>query len=71
MDPINLSATPINPDRISARQLDDDESVEQLESDNWNHEQVHGGDSRRVVAKEGKPSLRRGGESLNHVLRHA
>ena len=61
----------VDPDKISARQPDDDESVKQLESDARNHEQFHGGDLRRVVAKEGKPSLRRGGGSLNHVLRHA
>ena len=44
----------VDPDKISARQPDDDESVEQLESDARNHEQVHGGDLRRVVEKEGK-----------------
>jgi hypothetical protein len=61
----------VDPEKISARQPDDDESVEQLESNARNHEQVHGGDLRRVVAEEGKPSRRRGGGSLNHVLRHA
>ena len=57
-------------DKISAGQPDDDEDVEQLESDAPNHEQVRGGDLRRVVAKEGKPSLRRGGGSLSHVVEH-
>ena len=52
----------VDPDKISA-QPDDDETVEQVESDARNHEQVHGSDLRRVVAKEGKPSLRRGGGS--------
>jgi hypothetical protein len=50
----------VDPDKISARQPDDDERVEQLESNARNHEQVHGGDLSRVVAKEGKPSLRKG-----------
>ena len=30
----------VDPDKISARQPDDDESVEKLESDARNHEQV-------------------------------
>ena len=60
----------VDPDKFSAGQPDDDKDVEQLESDARSHEQVHGGDLRRVVAKEGKPSLRRGGGSPNHVLRH-
>jgi hypothetical protein len=59
----------VDPDKIFARQPDDDESVEQLKSDARNRQQVHGGDWRRVVAKE--PSLRSGRGSLRHVLRHA
>jgi hypothetical protein len=50
----------VDPDKISARGPDNDESVEQLESDARNHEEVHGGDLRRVVAKEGKASLAKG-----------
>jgi hypothetical protein len=34
-------------------------------------EQVDDGHLRRVVAKESEPSLRRGGRSPNHLLRHA
>jgi hypothetical protein len=36
-----------------------------------NRGQVHGSDLRRMVAKEGEPSLRRGGGSLSPVLRYA
>jgi hypothetical protein len=43
---------------------DDDENVEQLESGARNHEQIHGGDLRRVVAKEGEPSLREAGRLI-------
>jgi hypothetical protein len=57
--------------RCYVDQPDYDEDVEQLESHAWNPRTNHGGDLRRVVAKEGPPPLRRGGGSLNHVLRHA
>ena len=60
----------VDPDKISAGQPDYDEDVEQLESDAWSPRTNHGGDLRRVVAKEGPPPRRRGGGSLNHVLRH-
>src|SRR6266853_3894250 len=47
----------VDPDEVSAVQPDDDEGIEQVETDSWNNEQVHGGDVRRVVTQEGSPSL--------------
>jgi hypothetical protein len=48
----------VDPDKISAGQPDYDEDVEQLESDAWSPRTNHGGDLRRVVAKEGPPPRR-------------
>src|SRR5260370_13258735 len=61
----------VDPDKVSARQPDDDQAVEQIKTNGWNNEQVHGGDVRRVVSQEGAPSLGRRSTSLDHVLRHA
>jgi hypothetical protein len=36
---------------------DDDKCIEQVKSDSWNNEKVHGG----VIAQEGQPSLAGGG----------
>src|ERR1700721_2170617 len=47
----------VDPDEVSAVEPDDDEGIEQVETDSWNNEQVHGGDVRRVVTQEGPPSL--------------
>src|SRR5476651_855592 len=47
----------VDPDEVSAVETNDDESIEQVETDSWNNEQVHGGDVRRVVTQEGPPSL--------------
>src|SRR6478735_4239884 len=47
----------VDPDEISAVEPDDDESIEQVETDSWNNEQVHGGNFWRVVMQEGSPSL--------------
>src|SRR6202051_4649446 len=47
----------VDPDEVSAVEPDDDEGIEQVETDSWNNEQVHGGDVRRVVTQEGSPSL--------------
>src|ERR1700675_3988912 len=40
-----------------AVESDNDEGIEQVETDSWNNEQVHGGNVRRVVTQEGSPSL--------------
>ena len=58
----------VDPDEISAVQLDDDEGIEQVETDSWNNEQVHGGDVRRVVPQENPPSLAGRPPSFDHVL---
>src|SRR6202140_3770907 len=47
----------VDPDELSAVEPDDDEGIEQVETDSWNNEQVHGGNVRRVVTQEGSPSL--------------
>src|SRR6202171_4096871 len=44
------------------------EGIEQVETDSWNNEQVHGGDVRRVVTQEGSPSLAGWPPSFDHVL---
>src|SRR5712671_1164742 len=58
----------VGPDELSAAKPDDDEGIKQVETDRWNHEQVHGGDVRRVVAQEGSPSLAGWRPSFDHVL---
>jgi len=58
----------VDPDEVSAVELDDDEGIEQVETDCWNNEQVHGGNIRRVVTQEGPPSLATRPASLDHVL---
>jgi hypothetical protein len=61
----------VDPNKISARQPDDDEDIEQVKPHCWNNKQVHGGDVRYVVTQEGAPSLGRRSISLDHVLRDA
>src|ERR1700680_3116720 len=58
----------VDPDQVSAVEPDDDEGIEQVETDSWNNEQVHGGDVRRVVTQEGSPSLAGWPPSFDHVL---
>jgi hypothetical protein len=53
---------------VSAVEPDDGEGIEQVESDSWNNEQVHGGIVRRVVTQEGSPSLAGRSASFDHVL---
>src|SRR5258707_2551148 len=47
----------VDPDEASAVEPDDDQGIEQVETDSWSNEQVHGGNVRRVVTQEGSPSL--------------
>jgi hypothetical protein len=61
----------VDPDKVSAGQPDDDQTVEQIKANGWNNEQVHGGDVRRVVTQEGAPPLGRRATLLDHVLRDA
>src|SRR5471030_2478978 len=58
----------VDPDQISAVEPDNDEGIEQVETDSWNNEQVHGGDVRRVVTQEGPPSLAGRPPLFDHVL---
>src|ERR1700719_1847130 len=58
----------VDPDEVSAVQPDNDEGIEQVETDSWNNEQVHGGNVRRVVTQEGPPSLAGRPPSFGHVL---
>src|SRR5882762_6042958 len=58
----------VDPDEVSAVEPDDDEGIEQVETDSWDNEQVHGGNVRRVVAQERLPSLAGRPASLDHVL---
>src|SRR5471030_2789160 len=58
----------VDPDKVSAVEPDNDEGIEQVETDSWNNEQVHGGDVRRVVTQEGPPSLAGRRPSFDHVL---
>src|SRR5476651_1345927 len=58
----------VDPDQVSAVEPDDDEGIEQVETNSWNNEQVHGGNVRRVVTQEGSPSLAGRRPSFDHVL---
>ena len=58
----------VDADEVSAAESDDDEGIEQVETDSWNNEQVHGGNVRRVVTQEGPPSLAGRRPSFDHVL---
>jgi hypothetical protein len=42
----------VGPDKISATEPDDDESIEQVETDGRNNEQVHCGNVQRVIVQE-------------------
>jgi hypothetical protein len=58
----------VDPGQVSAVEPDDDEGIEQVKTDSWHNEEVHGGNVRRVVAQEGEPSLAWRPASLGHVL---
>src|SRR6202051_3797247 len=61
----------IEPDEGSAVEPDNDEGIEQVETESWNNEQVHGGNVRRVVTQEGPPSLAGRPPPFDHVLGNA
>src|SRR5471030_625174 len=61
----------VDPDKVSAVEPDNDEGIEQVETDSWNNEQVHGGNVRRLVMQEGSPSLAGWPASLVHVFGNA
>ena len=58
----------VDPDEVSAVESDDDAGIEQVETESWNNEQVHGGNVRRVVPQEGSPSLAGWRPPFDHVL---
>src|ERR1700682_1053184 len=58
----------VDADEVSAVEPDDDKGIEQVETDSWNNEQVHGGNVRRVVTQEGSPSLAGRSPSFDHGL---
>jgi hypothetical protein len=58
----------VDPNEVSAVEPDDDEGIEQVETDSWNNEQVHGGNVWRVVTQEGSPSLAGRRPSFDHVF---
>src|SRR6266550_6393430 len=64
---LRVSRRDVDPDEVSAVEPDDDEGIEQIETDSWNNEQVHGGNVRRVVTQEGSPSLAGWPPSFDHV----
>jgi hypothetical protein len=47
----------VDPDEISAAEPNDDEGIDQVETDSWNNEQVHGGNVWSMTTQEGSPSL--------------
>jgi hypothetical protein len=61
----------IDPDEVSAVEPDNDEGIEQVETDSWNNEQVHGGNVRRVVTQKSSPSLTARPASFDYILGHA
>ena len=58
----------VDPDQIPAVQSDDDGDIEQIETDGWNNEEVHGGDIWGMIAQEGPPSLAWRPSRFDHVL---
>src|ERR1700722_20401363 len=58
----------VDPDEVSAVEPDNDEGIEQVETDSWNNEQVHGGNVWGVVMQEGLPSLAGGPPVFERVL---
>src|SRR5260370_3997012 len=57
-----------DPDQISAINPSNHETIQQFEADGRNHEQIHGGDVRRMVSQKGPPSLTRRSTMLDRVL---
>ena len=61
----------MDPDEVSAREPYNHEAIQQLKADGRDHEQIHGGDVRRLVSQEGPPSLTGRSTPLDHVLGNA
>jgi hypothetical protein len=58
----------VDTDEVSAVEPDDGQGIEQVETDSWNNEQIHGRDVRRMVTQEGSPSVPGRRPSFDHVL---
>src|SRR5215475_13885145 len=58
----------VGPDKISATEPDDDESIEQVKTDGRNNEQIHRGNVQRVIMQEAPPSLAGQTSPFDHVL---
>src|SRR5580692_856648 len=58
----------VDPDEVSAVEPDDDEGIEQVETDSWNNEQVHGGNVWRMVSQKGPPSQTWGSTSRDLIF---
>src|ERR1700686_4742599 len=58
----------VDPDEISAINPYNHETIQQFEANGRDHEQIHGGNVRRVVSQKGPPSLTWRSTSLDHVL---
>jgi hypothetical protein len=54
----------VDPDEVPAVEPEDDEGIEQVETNRWNNEQVHGGDVRCVVTKVHVMFFRRVGTAM-------
>src|SRR5437879_1572331 len=61
----------VDPGEISAIEPYNHEAIQQFEANGRDHEQIHGGNVRRVVSQKGPPSLTWRSTSLDHVLGNA
>jgi hypothetical protein len=58
----------VDPDQLSTINPYNHEAVQQSEANGRDHEQIHGGNVRRVVSQKGPPSLAWRSASLDYVL---
>src|SRR3974390_178684 len=58
----------VDPDELPPIQSDDDESIEQVEANGRDNEQIHGSNVWRVITHKSAPSLTRRSRSLGHVF---
>src|SRR5712664_1076182 len=58
----------VDPYEISAMKPHDDKAIQQSEADGRDHEQIHGGNVRSVVAQKGLPPLTGRSTTLDRVL---
>src|ERR1700731_846785 len=58
----------VDPDEFSAMNPHNHEAVKEFEANGRDHEQIHGGNVRRVVMQEGPPPLAGWPSPLDHVL---